>query len=68
MTSNIMANIYLSSTQVKLYHFQKKYRLINTHWLKKMQKFLLANKLVKVLAVEFKIGKVAQTWNDLVSD
>lgn len=50
---------------------EKKYGLINTHWMKKnrlakMEKLLSKKKMVKVAAVDFKIGKDAESGNGLM--
>ncbi len=49
---------------------EKKYGIINTHgmkknWLNKMEKLLSKKKMVKVAAVDFHVGKDAQTGNAL---
>lgn len=49
---------------------EKKYGIINTHsmnknWLNKMEKLLSKKSMVKVAAVDFQVGKNAQTGNGL---
>ena len=49
---------------------EKKYATINTHsmnknWLKKMDKLLSKKNMVKVAAIDFQVGKNAQTGNGL---
>ncbi|MBE3121623.1 MAG: hypothetical protein IMZ43_00825 [Thermoplasmata archaeon] len=50
---------------------EKKYGLINTHWMKKnrlakMEKLLSKKKMIKVASVDFPIGKDANTGNGLM--
>ena len=49
---------------------ERKYGIINTHgmkrnWLNKMEKLLSKKKMVKVAAVDYQVGKDAQTGNAL---